>query len=369
MPIVPQTQGPVQGANVGGVPFLFGTNSYAEQISVDTFQLGAAAQEFVHNVTPGGYLRGVDLQIVGASGAVSSGNLTADAPYNVLDSVSLENIDGSPILYPMNGYAYAMWQNFSAPWLGNSANPAQLYSTAVATPGWYLHLYPEIFGTAGVLANTDARAQYRVRYTLTAAATLSANFTTNPTMTVTEYLQTWAQPDRNDLHGNPIQPQPPGLNLARIVRHQIITLNAAGADNLVQVTNTGNEIRNFIIIIRNQTNARVDGISGVLRFRQDDRSLGTYTPTALFDRAVKFYGSLQSNAYPRPTGVYVIPRFKDSRPNNDLYLNNDAWMATSNATFLSLEFITASGPTGGTIEVITDEVVPVGAIPMELEGI
>lgn len=366
MPIVPQTQGPVQGANVGAVPFLLGTNSYAEQIATDVFQLGANAQEFVHNVTPGGYLRGVDLYITSAGGV--AGTVTADCPFNMLNSVSLENIDGSPILYPMQGFSYAMWQKFSAPWLGEPSNPAQLFSASQATPGWTLHMYPEVFGTAGVLANTDARAQYRIRYTLSPAVTVATGYTTTPTVTVIEYLQTWAQPDRQDLHGNAIQAQPPGLNLARIVRHQIIALNAAGADNLVQVTNTGNEIRNIIIIIRDQTGARVDGITGVLRLRLDDRSLGTYTPQSLFDRAIKFFPNLGNNTFPRPTGVYVIPRYQSPTPDNGTMLNNDPWLPTSNATFLSLEFLTAAGPTGGTIEIITDEVVPVGAIPMELEG-
>lgn len=366
MPIVPQTQAPEGGANVGVVPFMLGTNSYAEQISVDTFQLGASAQEFVHNITPGGYLRGVDLQLTSAGGV--GGTLTADAPYNMLNSVSLENIDGSPILYPMPGYSYAMWQKFSAPWLGEPSNPGQLYSTNQASPGWYLHAYPEIFGTAGVLANTDARAQYRFRYTLSTAATVGTGYTTAPTVTGTLQLQTWAQPDRADLHGNTIQAQPPGLNIARIVRHQVLPLNAAGATNLIQVTNTGNEIRNIIVIVRDQSNARVDAISGVLRVRLDDRSLGTFTPNTLFDKAVKFYPSLGNNTFPRPTGVYVLPRFQSPTPDNGTLLNNDGWLATSNATFLNFEFVTGAGPTGGTVEVITDEVVPQGAIPLELEG-
>lgn len=367
MPILPQVQQAEAGGNVGSVPFPFGTNSYAEQISTDVAVVGAAAQEFVHNITPGGYLRGIDLQMVSAGGV--GGALQPDAPYSLLNSVSLENIDGSPILYPMGGYAYAMWQKFSAPWLGEPSNPAQLYSSALATPGWLLHLYPEIYGTAGVLANTDARAQYRVRYTVAPAIQVGTAYAPGPTLTTTAYLQTWAQPDRNDLHGNQIQAQPPGLNLARIVRHQVIGLNSAGATNLVQITNTGNEIRNIIVIVRDQTNARIDGISGVLRLRLDDRSLGTYTPNALFDRAVKFYPNLGNNTFPRPTGVYVIPRFQSPTPDNGNLLNNDSWLPTSNATFLNLEFVTGAGPTGGTVEVITDEVVPVGGIPIELEGI
>lgn len=367
MPIVPQTQGPAEGANVGAVPFLLGSNSYAEQIATDTYQLNANAQEFVHNVTPGGYLRGVDLQLTSSGGV--AGTLTADAPYNMLSSVSLENIDGSPILYPMPGYSYAMWQKFSAPWLGEPSNPGQLYSSNQDSPGWYLHAYPEIYGTAGCLANTDARAQYRFRYTLAPVSTVGTGYTTAPTVTGVTYLQTWAQPDRADLHGNSIQAQPPGLNLARIVRHQVVNLNAAGATNLVQVTNTGNEVRNIIVITRDQTNARVDAISGVLRLRLDDRSLGTWTPNALFDRAVKFYPSLGNNTFPRPTGVYVIPRFKSAVPDNGHMLTGDAWLPTANATFINLEFVTASGPTGGTVEIITDEVVPLGPIPEELESI
>lgn len=363
---VPQAaQSPASGA--GSVPFVLGSFNYEEQIAIDTFQLTANAMEFVHNITPGGFLKGVDLYITSSGGV--AGTLTADAPFNLLSSVSIENIDGSPILYPMSGYAYAMWQKFSAPWLGEPSNPAQLFSTNQASPGWLLHAWPEIYGTAGVLANTDARAQYRVRYTLNAAVQVGTGYTTNPTVTVTSYLNAWAQPDREDLHGNSVQGIPPGLNIARIVRHQVVPLNAAGASNLIQVTNTGNEIRNIILIIRDQTNARVDGVSGVFRVRMDDRSLGTFTPNALFDRAVRFFPNLGNNTFPRPTGVYVLPRYQSPTPDNGLWLFGDPWLATSNATFLTFEFTTAAGPTGGTVEIITDEVVPVGPVPDALEGV
>jgi hypothetical protein len=360
----PATESP---AAAGNVPFQLGSFAYAEQIAIDTFQLTANATEFVHNITPGGFLRGVDLFITSAGGV--AGTPTADAPFNLLSSVSLENIDGSPILYPMSGYSYAMWQKFSAPWIGEPSNPAQLYSSGQATPGFLLHVWPEIYGTAGVLANTDARAQYRIRFTLNAGAQVATGYTTTPTVTVTSYLQSWAQPDREDLHGNSVQGVPPGLNLARIVRHQYANLAAAGGTNLIQVTNTGNEIRNVIVIIRDQTNARVDAISGVLRVRLDDRSLGTFTPNALFDRAVRFYPTLGNNTFPRPTGVYVFPRFQSPTPDNGLLLFGESWLATSNATYLTFEFTTAAGPTGGTVEIITDEVVPVGPVPDALEGV
>lgn len=367
MPIVPQSQQVAPSGGAGSVPFQAGSFQYAEQIATDVFQLGVVATEFVHNITPGGFMRGVDLYVTSAGGV--AGVPTADAPFSMFSSMSIENIDGSPILYPMSGFAYAMWEKFGAPWNGEPQNPAQLYSANQATPGMLFHLYPEIYGTAGVLANTDARAQYRVRFTLAPATAVGTGYTTTPTVTVVSYLQAWAQPDKQDLHGNTIEAVPPGLNLARITRHQIVTLNGAGADNILQFTNTGNEIRNIVLIVRDQTGARVDAISGVLRVRLDDRSLGTFTPAALFDLAVKFYPTLANNTFPRPTGVYVFPRFGGARPNNGNMLDGQAWLPTSNATYLTFEFVTGAGPTGGTVEIITDEVVPVGAIPAELDGI
>jgi hypothetical protein len=367
MPIVPQAQSAAPAASAAGVPFQIGSFQYAEQIATDVYTLNANSTEFVHQITPGGFLRGVDLYVTSTGGV--AGTATADAPYSMLSNISLENIDGSPILYPMNGYAYAMWQKFSAPWLGDPANPGQLYSANQATPGFLLHLWPEIYGTAGTLANTDARAQYRVRYTVAPNTAVGTGYTTSPTVTFIPYLQSWAQPDRADLHGNAIQPVPPGLNLARIVRHQIVPLNSAGADNIIQITNTGNEIRNIVAIVRDQNGARQDAISGVLRVRLDDRSLGTFTPAALFDKAVRFYPTLQTNTFPRPTGVYAFPRFQSATPDNGSMTFGDSWLPTSNATYLTFEFITGAGPTGGTVEVITDEVVPVGPIPSALEGI
>ena len=52
-------------------------------------------------------------------------------------------------------------------------------------------------------------------------------------------------------------------------------------------------------------------------------------------------------------------------------MKGQSWLATTNATYLIWESATAAAGTNlpGTVEVITDEVVPVGPVPMELESI
>lgn len=354
---------PSDGAGGGGtVPFVYGTNLYVEKFATDTFQLTTSAQEFTHNINPGGFLRGVRLQVRSTGG--TGGTAAVDNPWNVFNSITLENIDGAPIMYPMGGYAYYTGAWAFRPWEGD---PARRYDYVQGVnPAFSLFIKPEIRHTAGVLANTDARALYRIRYTLNTAASVITSGSTAPTVTVTNYLETWAQPDAADLHGNQIEPLPPGLNLSTLRRHQIFTLNGAGADNQFQLTNVGNELRGAVIIVRDSNSARQDYLSDPIRWRLDNRSLGVFAPDEVFNQMNDFYDNFANGTSQRPTGVYVFPRFY--QPGE---MKGQSWLATTNATYLIWETATAAGATNvpGTVEIITDEAVPVGPVPMELESI
>jgi hypothetical protein len=366
MPVAQAASG--TGAAPGGgaaIPFTMASNLYNEQIFRDTFTTGGTASEFVHNITPGGFLRGVRL-FVSASGGVG-GTPAPDNPWNVIQSVSLENIDGSPICYPMTGYAYYLVSRYCRPWMGD---PAQrpTYSQSI-NPGLEIFIMPEIRDTLGCLANTDARAQYRIRYTLAPTASFTTGtVTTNPTITVTGRMECWAQTDTQDLHGNPIQAVPDGLAAAHITRHQIITLNGAGADNTVQLTNTGNELRSTILVCRDSTGARQDYLSDPIRVRLDNRSMEVSSPTEVWSNQLDFYSDygIDVTGNPRPTGVYVFPRFR--RPGDSF---GTFWMPTANSTYLIYESTTSSSAVNvpGTIEAITDEMIPVLPVPPSLEGL
>lgn len=354
--------GTAQSGGGGTVPFLFGSNFYVEKFFTNIWQLTTAQQEFVNNVTPGGFLRGVRLQVRSTGGV--GGVVSADAPWNVIASATLENIDGAPIMYPMNGYSYYTGAWAFRPWDGD---PARRFDYSYSqNPSFSLFLRPEIRATAGVLANTDARALYRMRYTLNTWAGVITGGTTAPTLTVTGYLETWAQPDASDLHGNTIDPIPPGLNLSTLRRRQIFTLNGAGADNQFQLTNTGNELRGAVMILRDSNSARQDYLSDPIRWRLDNRAMGTFSPDEVFNQANDFYQFFQNGTSQRPTGVYPWARFL--QPGE---LKGQSWLATTNATYLIWENTTLSTAVNvpGTLEIITDEVVPVGPVPMELESI
>lgn len=355
---------PAANAPSGGgtVPFFYGSNLYVQKFDTTATQLTTTTTEITKPVTAGGFLRGVRLEVRSASG--SGGTVTADNPWNVFSNLVLENVNGASLMFPMGGYSYYVSSIFARPWWGDPSKRDD-YAQGI-NPSFSLFMQPEIKDTAGVLANTDARSQYRVRYTLNTAANVITSGTTAPTVTVTLYAEIWAQPDAADLHGNTIQPLPPGLNIQTLRRHQILTLNGASSSNILQLTNVGNEVRCFILVVRDSNNARQDYLSDPIRWNQDDRNLGVFSPNEVFNQMNDFYNNISGGDWSRPVGVYVFPRFYDSGRRV-----GQSWLATNNATYLAWETSTLSTGTNlpGTVEIITDEVVPVGAVPADMESL
>jgi hypothetical protein len=350
------------GSSSGGtVPFIIASNIYVEKFQTTTTQLNANTQPFTYNVIPNGYLSTIRAEMRSTGGI--GGAVTADAPWTVYQSIELDNIDGANIVYPMGGYSHYIGNWMYKPWLGD---PARRFDYAATPhPSCSLSIMPELRGTAGVLANTDARSQYKIAYTLNPVTSTITGGGTAPTVTITLYLETWAQPDKTDLHGNPQEAVPPGLNLQTLRRHQIGVLNTSGAANTMQLANTGNELRGILFVVRDNNGARFDGFSDPIRFRLDTRAMGVFSPNETFNLMNDTYDMLQNGTSARPAGVYMWQRFRD--PGD---FQGSAWLGTTNATYVIFETATAAGLGAvGTWEIITDEVIPVGPVPAELDSI
>jgi hypothetical protein len=250
------------------------------------------------------------------------------------------------------GYAYLQSSRYFRPWL---LDPTLAYDYAVsANPSFSLFLSPEIRMTAGVLSNTDSRSLYKYNLFLATAGSVTSG--TAPTVTITSYLDAWGQPDPADLEGTPNQPLPPGLALQVKRRHQAgVTLQSGGSDNIFQITSTGNAIRGILGIVRDNNGVRQDYLTDPIRWQQDNRNLGVFSPDQLFQWNNSQYASYSLNT--RPTGVYAFPRFW-----NPGEMTGQGWLYTSNATKLTFETATSALFTGGftgTVEFVTDEVYPV----------
>lgn len=362
----------------GQIPFVAGSNLYREApFSTTTFAMGASSQEFVNNVTPGGFLRGITMQVTSTGGVLGTGVLSNDVPYSILQSCSLEDISGGPILYPMGGFQYAMCQKWLRPWDGDPSKRPGFSSTI--NPAFTIRFFAEVKDTLAVLANTDARAQYRFRFTVAAANQAGPNGLTttaagtNPTLTIKLYIESWAQPDLQDLLGNSIQQIPDGIVCSRFLMHEQPSITSA--NNVVRETLTGNEIRGLIFIVRNgdANHSRTDltdANAGAIDFRLDSRRIWKMTPSQLIEEMCAFYAPLQLGIYQRDTGVYVVPRFAGAQSAGDAFAGQgEYWLQTVEQTLLQLEFGGADiGTSPGTFEIIYDALAIAGDLSPDLEG-
>lgn len=372
---------PADQQSAGGaheIPFIAGSNCYREApFSTVVQQLDANPHETTVNVTPGGFLRGITMQVTSASGVIGAGVLAADVPYSILSSTSLEDISGGPILYPMGGYAYALAQKYLRPWDGDPSKRAGF--SATINPAFTLRFFAEVKDTLGVLANTDARAQYRFRYTLSPGNSAGPNGltttapTTQPTVTVKLFIEAWAQPDLQDLLGNPVQQIPDGLVCSRFLMHEQPVLT--GGNNVVRFTLTGNELRGILLIIRNgdANKSRVDltdAGAGALDFRLDSRRLWKMNPSQVVEEMAAFYQLLGSGTWTRETGVYVIPRFAGHANAGDAAAGQgEYWLQTVEQTLMQIELTGTDITTSpGSVEIIYDALAIAGEVPAELEG-
>ncbi len=350
-------------ADAGQNPFQFVSNWYCEKMpNVNTLTLGSSQTPYSNlSINPGHFLRGPRLQVRSSGGA--GGAITQDNPWNLFASAEVDNVDGANIVFPMPGFTHAMRIIFGRPWL---ADPRSRYDFAASVnPSFTMFLQPEIRHTAGCLSNTDSRSQYKYSYTLNTAAAIGATGTA-PTVTVTPYMDAWAQPDATDLQGRQNQPLPPGLNIQTVARHETQTLNAAGANNVLLSHLTGNEVRLFGMIVRDSNNNRQDYIGDPLRWTLDSRNMGVFAPDELFQWMADFWSAWAAAPAARPTGVYVFPRFYDTGE-----MIGQGWLGTTNATKWQFEFTTLASAVNlpGTVEFFTEEVIPVGPIPPELDHI
>lgn len=332
-----------------GVPFMAATYDYSEPMFTQAVTPGASSQDFTFNITPGGFLRGITLSVTTTT-AGAAAVAAADAPWNLFSAVSIETIDGTPLIYPLGGYALYLVSKYTRPWDGDPAgDPA--FTNSATTLSFRLRAFIESRLGIGVMPNTDARAQYRLRFTVAPSNQIWTSVTTVPVLQVAGYVEAYAQPDRASAQGVPQVQIPDGLAFQRFLSHEIPAV--AGGNQTLKSNRVGNLVRTAILVVRSSAGARVDLTADPIRWRKDNAQILVEYRDRRDYEMYRFYqstlGGTQSNA--RPTGVYVYPRWH--RPGER---DGQPWLDSSQATYLQWEINGA--PAGGTVEIITEDLAP-----------
>lgn len=309
-----------------------------------------------------GFMRNIVIDVVCSGGVGGTPVLAADGPWNILESVSLEDVGGRPIIGPLSGYELYLLNKWGGYRFG-SYDPA-LYPSYVATamnPSFQLIIPVEITprDAIGSLPNLTSSQTYKVSYTIAAGSAVytTAPTTTLPAVRVRLALVAWSQPPAADVRGIPNETEPPFLGTTQYAQRSIYTVNAG--ENRIALKRVGNLVRNLILIYRTTAGARNDGnLPATYRWELDSRNLEVSSLRNLRDVMFSRWGMAAD------TGVVVrsMTHDGDGRPGNE---QRHLYLPTSGAT--RLEFI-GSFAAAGTLTVITNDVAPAGGVGLSSGG-
>lgn len=349
-------QAPAQA--VAPLPFVYAAHEHVEPAFDVTATPAAASQQLgIFDVPAYGFLRHINLVVSASGGTLGPGVFGADAPWNVLDEVTLLDVNGAPLVGPLTGYQLYLANLFGGYSFRSDPALQPDFASGISF-AFQLRIPVEIshHDGMGAIANQNAAASFKVRVRMAPSTTLFTTApTTIPAVRVRGFLEAWSQPTSTDMGGRAQETVPPRHGTTQYWSVQTFSI-AAGSRNLL-VARVGNLLRAQLIIVRDGTGARVANASlpDPIELRWDARQLLLEARTMRLARMAETI----AGAPTLPAGVLVY-----SWDRTALGHNGDGspalWLPTVQAT--RLEYVASNWP-AGTVELLTCDVAPVEIDP------
>jgi hypothetical protein len=372
-PAKPAGNGQAKGAPAPAPrAFRIGVQSH-DEIDYDvTVPTTVSTQDLqVLNVPPAGFLRGLYLDVVGTTAANAAAvTFAQNGPFNVIDTVTLEDVNSAPIVGPLNGYDLYLVNKYGGYSFSDDpkSNPTYSATTGAGATGgsfgFILRVPVEIVNrdALGALPNKSGTSMFKLRLRLAATATIYGVAPTNaPSVRVRIQQVSWWDPDPTDLKGRPQAQNPPGVQTTSFWSKAVFTLNAGTIRQPLE--RVGYLIRCLIFVLQDGALSRTVGETDFL-----DPATIQFEANVLISRLKRVWIHMMSQNYGygqtaaidtaegRDSGVYVEPFMLDFglKPGAD---TRRGYLPTSSAARLELQ-----GNIGGagahTLTVITNDVAP-----------
>lgn len=265
------TAAPAQGAKgkdaapVALRPFFTGTLDLETRTQTWINQLSTSAIPLsTFYPKTNGFLADLWIRVV-ASGGAGAGTLQTvnDGIFGYLGSITVSDTGGQPILGPMTGHEFAMfvkWGGFS---FSDDPRNSESFSeiTTSGNGSFTLHLPLQFIRSEplGPLPNTNSNNAYALDITQASSSVLfsSPPATTQPTLTITVYQDSYRQSSGKDAQGNATVVTPPGLGAVLYARRNIITTTAGSQD--LQLSQQEGSYRALHFLFKDSVGSRVQG--------------------------------------------------------------------------------------------------------------
>lgn len=348
------------------VPFVRAAQEHIEAFMDISQVIGASNVQLTPVDIPAyGFIRGIYLEVTATGGTGVAAVAKGDAPFTAITDVSVMDVNGAPIVGPLDGYDLMALNKYGG-YRRATTNP-RLHPdySPVQTSGNFstlLYVPIEVSGRDGLgsLANLNAASSYKLRVTVAAkGAVYATDPTTLPTVRVRAWLDAWTQPAATDLRGNAQATQPPAHGTTSFWSKNVINVNAG--QQTIRFQRVGNLIRDLIFIYRDAS-----GVRNRVNFPQpfqiywDTRLLKELQPITWRGNMSQRFGLFGADESPAglDTGVYVedyIHEF-DGYAGAEL---RDGWLPTVQSTRLEA---LGNFAAPGTLTILTNDVAPAGEV-------
>lgn len=247
---------------IAALPFNAASREHTEIAFDQSIVPTTTAQEVLQGANQSlpaeGYLRSVYVQVTASGGTVGSAALAADAPWNIIQSVTLSDVNGAPIFGPVSGYELFLINKWGGYMFRGEPTAYPDHAATGITISFALRIPIEVNRQTGFgsLGNQNAAAAYKLRITLNTIANIwSVAPSAAPTLRFRGYIETWTQPLPQDAAGRPQATQPPAHGTTQYWSAAQYTIN--GGQQIITLTRVGNLIRSLIFIYRNTSGVRI----------------------------------------------------------------------------------------------------------------
>jgi hypothetical protein len=306
-----------------------------------------------------GYLRQVRLTVTGTSAGNSATVVFQnDAPFNILQQISLLSANGDSLISTIDGFALYAENKYGAFGTGFAdpcADPGYLLTAGSGSTGgsfaFEIVIPVEIDprDAFGALQNMAANQSYLLNLSLNSLANVySTAPTVAPTVSITATMEYWSAPAAANANGEVQATAPLGNGSVSLIQTQTPSINPSTQQN-IQLLNVGNTIRHIILILRDSSGVRTEAAwPAVFNMYVNNDPWMRKTSAqwrAQHAREYRLTGGLSATPAINKldNGVYIITDFMNDGSTGgarvDSSSNRNEWLVTGSATALNIEAV------------------------------
>lgn len=335
-------------AAVAANPFTKASRRKVEPFYDNTKALTSSAQTLQQIDVPAtGYLRAlvIDVTASGTTGAT----YVDDAPFSVLDSVQLADVNGQPLVM-LSGFHLFVADLMGGYSFYGDVRDYPGYTSSGTGFSFQLRIPVEIVqrNALGALPNLNAAMTYKLKLSLAPLDDVYATNGSGASVRIRAHVESWANPLGADLNGVPNMTTPPALGTTQNWSEYVA--NVVNGQNTIRLPRVGNTIRTLVFEFRNQSGVRTDsGIPDELALFIDGNQWMRSTFAYIEQRMFELYGLSSADL---PAGVWAVPLSDDfdGKPGEEI---GDYWLSTSGATRLELQ---GTFSAVGSLTVLTNDI-------------